>query len=125
MEGYLGGQGMDNLFNNKFTLVQCRTLNSETDPNQTSANNAQWDKNRYLRNSEICINIPDHKNLRERTIQLRHDAPLGGHGGQARTLEAVSRVLTCKAGKSHCKYERTKSSVRNYPLDGKRPWDKT
>ena len=106
---------MDNLINNKFTLVQCRTLGSETDPNQISANNAQWDKNRYLRNSQICINVPDHKNLRERIIQLRHDAPLGGHGGQARALEAVSRVLTCKAGKSHRKYERTKSSVRNYP----------
>ena len=35
--------------------------------------------------------VPDHKDLRERLVQLRHDAPIGGHGGQRRTLENVSR----------------------------------
>ena len=90
-EGYLAGQGMDDLINHKFALIKPNAIASDSKSTQPISNSAKWDEDGYLRDSQNRIIVPDYKNLRERIICLRHDAPLGGHGGQARTYEAVSR----------------------------------
>ena len=57
-EGYLARQGMEELFNDKFALVQHTTLASDFSPTQMIANNAQWDEDGYLINSQDRIIVP-------------------------------------------------------------------
>ena len=90
---FLGGQGMNDLINYIFALICHSSCTHNGCVKDTISNGigARWDEEGFPRDAQNQINVPDFKNLRERIIRLRHDARLGGHRGQARTYEAVSR----------------------------------
>ena len=84
---------MEGMINDKYAMVCARPCGHVecNDRDKAKDGIASWDVDGYLRDTKGRIIVPDYRNLRERIMRLRHDAPLGGHGGQVRTSEAVSR----------------------------------
>ena len=53
--------------------------------------NEEWRESEGLMLKEGKIYVPKDEKLRAEVIRLHHDAPVGGHGGQWKTTELVTR----------------------------------